>query len=141
MSGIQATGRRCAPPPSEVRHGFYRHFDRPGFGAGTALDAGHRSGGVWVQATIRYPIERHVVPRSSTVDSHQSERDRTIREAEYTLEYAARCPHCREEIELLHVARLLRTRVNFTSTLPRRGHVISCPQCHTIISADLLGFA
>ncbi len=75
------------------------------------------------------------------MDTHQCERDRTIRQAEYTLEYAARCPHCREEVELLHVARLLRTRVNFTSNLPRRGHFISCPQCHTIISADLLGFA
>ena len=62
-------------------------------------------------------------------------------EAEYTLEYAARCPNCREEIEVVNVARLLRTRVNFTSTLPRRGHIISCPQCNTIIGAELLGFA
>ena len=62
-------------------------------------------------------------------------------EAEYTLEYAARSPHCREEIEVVNVARLLRTRVNFTSTLPRRGHIISCPQCNTIIAAELIGFA
>ncbi len=58
-------------------------------------------------------------------------------EAEYTLEYAARCPHCGEEIDVVNVARLLRTRVNFTSTLPRRGHVVACPNCNTIISADL----
>ncbi len=62
-------------------------------------------------------------------------------EAEYTLEYAARCPHCRQEIEIMNVARLLRTRVNFTSTLPRRGHVIACSKCNTIISAELVGFA
>ena len=62
-------------------------------------------------------------------------------EAEYTLEYAARCPYCRKEIEVVNVARLLRTRINFTSTLPRRGHVIACSKCNTIISAELLGFA
>ncbi len=62
-------------------------------------------------------------------------------EAEYTLEYPARCPHCAAELEALRVARLLRTRVNFTSTLPRRGHVISCPECATIIAAELVGFA
>ena len=62
-------------------------------------------------------------------------------EAEYTLEYAARCPHCEKEIEVMNVARLLRTRVNFTSTLPRRGHVIACSECNTIISAELVGFA
>ena len=60
-----------------------------------------------------------------------------VAEAEYTLEYAARCPHCGEEIDVVNVARLLRTRVNFTSTLPRRGHVGACPKCNTIISADL----
>ncbi len=60
-----------------------------------------------------------------------------VTEAEYTLEYVARCPHCREEIDVVNVARLLRTRVNFTSTLPRRGHVVACPKCNTIISADL----
>jgi hypothetical protein len=70
------------------------------------------------------------------------EEDESARaEAEYTLEYPARCPHCKAELEALRVARLLRTRVNFTSTLPRRGHVISCPECSTIISAELVGFA
>ena len=73
--------------------------------------------------------------------SEATEKDTTTQEAEYTLEYPARCPHCRGDLEVLHVGRLLRTRVNFTSTLPRKGHVISCPLCQTIISADLLGFA
>ena len=60
-------------------------------------------------------------------------------EAEYTLEYPALCPHCQAEVQVVRVARLLRTRVNFTSTLPRRGHVISCSKCNTIIAAELLG--
>ncbi len=61
-------------------------------------------------------------------------------EAEYALEYPARCPHCEADLEMLRVARLLRTRVNFTSTLPRRGHVLACPECRKILSAEL-GYA
>ena len=62
-------------------------------------------------------------------------------EAEYMLEYPVKCPFCGEDIESLRVVRLLRTRVNFTSTLPRRGRVLSCPQCLKIVSAELAGFA
>ena len=62
-------------------------------------------------------------------------------EAEYTLEYPLRCPHCTEVIETLTVVRLLRTRVNFTSTLPRRGRVFACPQCKKIVSAELSSIA
>ena len=58
-------------------------------------------------------------------------------EAEYTLEYEARCPHCRKVLDVVLVARLLRTRVNFTSTLPRRGPVLACPECKCILSAGL----
>ena len=58
-------------------------------------------------------------------------------EAEYTLEYAARCPHCENVIEVVNVSRLLRTKINFTSTLPRRGHVLICSQCNTIIAAEI----
>jgi len=71
------------------------------------------------------------------VATNQHVETSQVAEAEYTLEYVARCPHCREEIDVVNVARLLRTRVNFTSTLPRRGHVIACPKCNAIISADL----
>jgi hypothetical protein len=56
-----------------------------------------------------------------------------IAEAEYTVEFPATCPHCREGIDVVNVARLLRTRVNFTSTLPRRGNVVACPKYNTII--------
>ena len=62
-------------------------------------------------------------------------------EAEYTLEYPARCPGCQESLKTLQVVRLLRTRINFTSTLPRRGRVLVCPRCRLILSAELAGFA
>ena len=58
-------------------------------------------------------------------------------EAEYTLEYAASCPRCGETIRTLRVIRLLRTRVNFVSTLPRRGRVLACPACRTLIGGEL----
>ncbi len=60
-------------------------------------------------------------------------------EAEYELETPARCPHCSATITWVGVTRLLRTRVNFTSTLPRRGYVITCPACHTLLPAELRG--
>jgi hypothetical protein len=60
-------------------------------------------------------------------------------EAEYAVEYAVKCPCCGADVESLKVVRLLRTKVNFTSTLPRRGHVLSCPHCHKILSAGLSG--
>jgi len=46
-----------------------------------------------------------------------------------------------QEISSIQVVRLLRTRVNFTSTLPRRGRVLVCPRCRRILSAELAGFA
>jgi hypothetical protein len=58
-------------------------------------------------------------------------------EAEYTLEYPVKCPYCGEELEIVRVVRLLRTKVNFTSMLPRRGRVISCPVCLKVLSAEL----
>lgn len=58
-------------------------------------------------------------------------------EAEYELEYPAVCPACHGTIGTIKVVRALRTRVNFTSTLPRHGRVIICPNCRTILSAAL----
>lgn len=57
----------------------------------------------------------------------------------YTLEAPARCPECHSEIETLRVLRLLRTQVSFTSTLPRKGYVILCPECDRLLSAELSG--
>jgi hypothetical protein len=61
-------------------------------------------------------------------------------EAEFTLESAASCPHCGKMIHSVQVIRLLRTRVNFVSSLPRRGQVMVCPGCKAVLSGSLGGF-
>jgi CheY-like chemotaxis protein len=61
-------------------------------------------------------------------------------EAEYSLECAVRCPTCREILTTVKAVRLLRARVNFTSTLPRRGRLIVCPHCLAVIPAELSNF-
>jgi len=60
-------------------------------------------------------------------------------EAEYTLECSANCPSCNSAVSNLQVVRLLRTKVNFTSSLPRRGYAIVCPVCRTIVPATIGG--
>jgi hypothetical protein len=59
--------------------------------------------------------------------------------AVYSLEAAVKCPHCREVIRTMKAVKLSRTQVNFTSTLPRAGRVLVCPQCEKVISAELSG--
>jgi len=61
-------------------------------------------------------------------------------EAEYALESPVRCPSCGERVAALKAVRLIRARVNFTSTLPRRGRVVVCPHCHGIVPAELTNF-
>lgn len=61
-------------------------------------------------------------------------------EAEYTLETPVRCPACGERISTLKAVRLIRARVNFTSTLPRRGRVLACPHCLAVVPAELSNF-
>ena len=58
-------------------------------------------------------------------------------EASYALEIPVRCANCSETITEIRVVRMLRTKVNFTSTLPRRGRVLACPKCLTAISGEL----
>ena len=58
-------------------------------------------------------------------------------EAEYTLEAPVKCSSCEEVLQSVNVVRLLRTRVNFTSSLPRRGYVVVCPTCRKAIPAGL----
>jgi hypothetical protein len=48
-------------------------------------------------------------------------------------------PFCKEEIRSVMIVRLLRSRVNFVSSLPRRGHVVACPLCRGILSVELGG--
>jgi len=58
-------------------------------------------------------------------------------EASYALEVQVRCSACTEMISEVRVVRMLRTKVNFTSTLPRRGRVLACPKCLSVISGEL----
>ena len=58
-------------------------------------------------------------------------------DAEYSLEHPVRCQACGEMVATLKAIRLLRTEVNFTSTLPRRGRVLVCPLCQTLVTAEL----
>ncbi len=60
-------------------------------------------------------------------------------EAEFTLEAPVRCPQCRESIDELQVVRILRTKVNFVSSLPRRGQVMICPRCRAVVTGSLGG--
>ncbi len=59
--------------------------------------------------------------------------------AEQALETPLKWHHCLKKISCVHVVRLLRAKVHFISTLPRRGQVIGCPECRGILSADLGG--
>jgi len=58
-------------------------------------------------------------------------------EAEYTIESPVRCPLCKDSVKTVNVLRMLRTRVNFTSNLPRRGWVAACPSCHGIVTVGV----
>jgi hypothetical protein len=60
-------------------------------------------------------------------------------EAEYALESPAVCPSCNTSVNTLQVIRLLRTKVNFTSSLPRRGYAIVCPVCRALAPATIGG--
>ena len=60
-------------------------------------------------------------------------------EAEYLLEAPAHCPHCAGEVNAVQVVRMLRAKVNFVSSLPRRGQVLICPSCRTILGGGLGG--
>jgi hypothetical protein len=60
-------------------------------------------------------------------------------EAEYAMEVPLPCPHCQQQIQSVVIVRLLRLRVNFVSTLPRRGHVVACPHCRGILSVGVGG--
>jgi hypothetical protein len=70
----------------------------------------------------------------------QHRREKSVdRGAVYTLEFPTRCPQCCTEINSVRVSRLLRSQVSFTSTLPRKGYIIVCPECDGILSAELSG--
>jgi len=59
--------------------------------------------------------------------------------AEYAIESEVKCPQCKGSFDTVHVVRLLRTKVNFTSALPRRVYIAVGPGCRTIIPAAIGG--
>jgi hypothetical protein len=81
--------------------------------------------------------EIYELPAMGAADAEIPAQWRSV--ASYTLETLARCPHCREPIRSVRVIGLTRTQVSFTSTLPRKGRVITCPECECILSAELTG--
>jgi DNA-binding NtrC family response regulator len=102
------------------------------------------------QVEAMLPIERQEKPASPRADSAPPRAESAPQlpaldrnqspEAVYRLESAAKCPQCGETITTLKAIRLLRTQVNFISTLPRRGRVAVCPECQTILPAELTNF-
>jgi DNA-binding response OmpR family regulator len=78
------------------------------------------------------------VSPSSSLEDLQAQLGKI--EAEYTLECPVRCPSCGETLTAVKAIRLLRARVNFTSTLPRRGRLVACPHCLAVIPAELSNF-
>ncbi len=57
----------------------------------------------------------------------------------YQVESPLRCPQCQSAIRTFRALRVLRTRVPFMSTLPRKGYVLVCPECAGLLSAELSG--
>ena len=96
-----------------------------------------------VRRAAAVAVERqHVAPSASApppAADPPSSYDKKF-EAEYALESPVRCPVCGERITSVRAIRLLRAKVNFTSTLPRRGRVVACPQCLAVIPAELTNF-
>lgn len=102
------------------------------------IDDDYRRGGYTETrvAPIRSNVSAEEAPAKPRLPADGSDRVHDS-EAEYTLEYEVICPFCKKELKTLRVVRLLRTRVNFTSTLPRRGRATICPECRKILGAEL----
>jgi DNA-binding response OmpR family regulator len=79
-------------------------------------------------------------PAPGPSESADESAQRHSSDAVYRLESPVRCAQCGDSISTLQAVRLLRTQVNFTSTLPRRGRVLICPSCASIVSAELTAF-
>lgn len=72
----------------------------------------------------------------STADPIRTDEDLEV-EAHYALESAVRCSHCDQMLRSVYVVRLLRTKVNFTSSLSRRGYAVVCPTCRNFLPATI----
>ena len=96
-----------------------------------------------LREVVRRVAPPHVLPNAVAAepilqDDTRRPEDRV--EAEYVLETPVRCSACGERVDTLKAVRLIRARVNFTSTLPRRGRVLACPHCRAIVPAELTNF-
>jgi DNA-binding response OmpR family regulator len=89
---------------------------------------------------LQAAAESGAEPVGVSASTSEVAAQRQSSDAVYRLESAVRCPQCRDTISTLQAVRLLRTQVNFTSTLPRRGRVLVCPSCAAIVSAELTAF-
>jgi len=91
---------------------------------------------------IRRVTAKSAVDNTSAAnsDSEEAGRPGDRIDAEYALESAVRCPACGERVRTLKAVRLIRSQVNFISTLPRRGRVLACPHCLSIVPAELTSF-
>lgn len=83
----------------------------------------------------RVPEEEPPTPSPAVSTDHK-----WTSEVEYTLEAPVKCSACGERITVVKAIRLLRSHVNFTSTLPRRGRIVVCPHCLAAIPAELTNF-
>jgi hypothetical protein len=114
-------------PAPDITPPAVRDLDsaRPGRGpAGIVSHVASNEEGVYDLTAVESPTPRH---------NHGDKG------AVYSLEFPTRCPQCCSEISVVRVSRLLRTQVSFTSTLPRKGYIIVCPECDGILSAELSG--
>ena len=73
-------------------------------------------------------------PSESAAEEPQPAED----EASYALESMVKCPLCKTTLSYVNAVRLLRRKVNFTSTLPRRGYLVVCPSCRGVIPATIV---
>jgi hypothetical protein len=86
------------------------------------------------------PDDTYVLPDIEAVETEAEEiLGNWQNVAEYTLELPARCPHCRDPIHTIRVVRMTRSKVQFTSTLPRNGRAFVCPLCERLLSIELSG--
>lgn len=91
-----------------------------------------------LRQVVKRVVAREHLPQDTTHELEGGPSD--TMEAEYTLETTVRCPACGERTNTLIAVRLVRARVHFTSTLPRRGRVLACPHCLAIVPGTLTNF-
>jgi len=89
------------------------------------------------QARVTAPVETSAAPApvAPAPAAHEVPESGAL----YSVESPLRCPQCQVAIRTFRALRVLRTHVNFMSTLPRKGYVLVCPECAGLLSAELSG--